>query len=104
MYDEGYETIHNIDISDIVIDQMKERNLQRPNMKCNPFIHNLVETMDALNLKYKDGFFDYVIDKSFIKSFIKALLMLYFAQSILLLKRLLCLKFFFLQVGSSKDT
>jgi ubiquinone/menaquinone biosynthesis C-methylase UbiE len=56
MYKNGYENIYNIDISSVVIDQMKERNKDMVNMK--------YEVMDALNMQYPDNTFDAVIDKS----------------------------------------
>jgi len=56
MYRNGHENIYNIDISQVVIDQMKIRNKDLVNMK--------YEVMDALDLKYPDNFFDAVIDKS----------------------------------------
>ena len=34
MYDDGYEHIWNIDISEVVIKQMSDRNANRTNMKC----------------------------------------------------------------------
>ena len=34
MYDDGYCNIENIDISQVVIDQMTERNISRPKMTC----------------------------------------------------------------------
>lgn len=56
MYDDGYEDIWNMDISEIVIEQMKERNKHRSGM--------VWEYGDALNMKYEDEFFDVVLDKS----------------------------------------
>lgn len=57
MYDFGYHNILNIDISTVVIDQMKERNQeQRPFMTW--------KVMDALDMKVKPGSIDVVIDKS----------------------------------------
>ena len=35
MYDDGFKNIANIDISTIVIEKMKKRNLTRPEMSCN---------------------------------------------------------------------
>ena len=32
MYDDGYELIHNVDISSVVIKQMRERNKDRVKM------------------------------------------------------------------------
>ena len=57
MYDEGYENIWNMDISQIVIHQMVQRNqTSRPNMKW--------DVMDCRDLKYNDEYFDLIIDKS----------------------------------------
>lgn len=56
MYDDGYENIDNIDISSVVINKEKARNLHRKNM------HHAV--MDVQNLEYKDEMFDVAIDKS----------------------------------------
>jgi len=56
MYDAGYENIYNMDISEVVIDQMKERYSSRENM--------VWEVMDAREMDYKDETFDIVIDKS----------------------------------------
>jgi SAM-dependent methyltransferase len=56
MYDAGYLDLHNIDISNVVIDQMKKRNEERPKMKW--------EVMDITDLKYESDTFDMAIDKS----------------------------------------
>lgn len=56
MYDGGYKSQWNIDISSVVIDQMKKRNKNRKGM--------VYEVMDVCNLKYPDNFFDVAIDKS----------------------------------------
>ena len=57
MYDEGYENIWNMDISQIVIHQMVQRNqTSRPNM--------IWDVMDCRDLKYNDEYFDLIIDKS----------------------------------------
>jgi len=56
MYDDGFHNIVNMDISDVVITQMKERNKHRPNMKW--------EVGDAMSMTYEDEHFDIVIDKS----------------------------------------
>jgi ubiquinone/menaquinone biosynthesis C-methylase UbiE len=56
LYDNGYTNIVNVDISGVVIDQMKKRNLHRPNMEW-------VE-MDALDMQYEECSFDIVFDKS----------------------------------------
>lgn len=56
LYDAGFEKQWNIDISSVVIEQMKERNKARANMR--------YEVMDVCDLKYPENFFDCVIDKS----------------------------------------
>ena len=56
MYDAGYEDIHNIDISTVVIDQMKDRNKDRSKMKW--------DVMDVTDLQYESESFDVAIDKS----------------------------------------
>jgi SAM-dependent methyltransferase len=56
MYDDGYEHITNMDISPVVIEDMKERNLDRQNM--------VWEVMDVMSMEYKDESFDIAIDKS----------------------------------------
>ena len=56
MYDAGYSNIVNMDISQVVIDLMKERNSHRPGM--------VWDIQDALNMTYEDETFDVVVDKS----------------------------------------
>jgi len=56
MYDDGYIHIHNIDISPVVINQMKTRNIKRPNM--------VYQIMDAREMEYTTGTFDLARDKS----------------------------------------
>ena len=57
MYDEGYNDITNCDISKVVIESMKKRNLVgRPEMKW--------DVMDIRKMEYEDNTFDLVIDKS----------------------------------------
>ena len=56
MYDAGYKKQWNIDISRVVIEQMRQRNRSRKYM--------LYEVMDCCDLKYPDNFFDIIIDKS----------------------------------------
>jgi len=56
MYDDGYERIDNIDISEVVIKQMKERNAARKSMTYN--------VMDARSLHLADNLYDLVVDKS----------------------------------------
>ena len=56
LYDAGIHAIDNIDISEVVIKQMTARNKdKRPNMTYH--------VMDMLNVEYKDGLFDCVLDK-----------------------------------------
>ena len=66
MYDSGYKQIYNMDISEVVINQMKQRNkLLRPQMICTPFLINyLGETMDVRSMTYQANFFDFILDKS----------------------------------------
>jgi EEF1A lysine methyltransferase 4 len=56
MYDDGYELIENIDISSVVIEQMRKRSRARTNMTW--------EVMDVRDMKYPDNYFDLAIDKS----------------------------------------
>jgi ubiquinone/menaquinone biosynthesis C-methylase UbiE len=56
MYDDGYHNIKNIDISHYVIDLMKERSKNRPEMT--------YEVMDVRDIKYESNYFDLAIDKS----------------------------------------
>lgn len=56
MYDCGFRNIVNMDISKVVIDQMRERNKDRKEMTW--------EVEDALHMSYKDQSFDIVLDKS----------------------------------------
>lgn len=56
MYDDGYHNIVNIDISPVVIDQMRERNAER--------IEMVFRVMDVRELEYPDNTFDLAIDKS----------------------------------------
>ena len=56
MYDEGYENIVNMDISPIVIEQMKQKNASRTNM--------IYEVGDMMNMKYENDEFDVILDKS----------------------------------------
>jgi ubiquinone/menaquinone biosynthesis C-methylase UbiE len=56
MYDDGYKTIVNIDISEVVIKQMAERNEGRPEMEW--------VTVDALRTDFEDESFDAIVDKS----------------------------------------
>jgi len=63
MYDDGYPFLYNIDISENVINNMKERNINRPNMICIYSI-KLVEVGDVRDIKYENNFFDLAVDKS----------------------------------------
>ena len=53
LYDYGYQNIFNIDISSVVIQQMKQRNETRKEMK--------YEIMNVMNIKYPDNFFDLAV-------------------------------------------
>ena len=56
LYDAGFQSIDNIDISDVVIRQMLARNkLKRPSMTYTK--------MDLLHMTYEDASFDCVLDK-----------------------------------------
>lgn len=81
-YDDGYKLQENIDISSVVIDQMRLRNRKRKLMK--------YEVMDVCDLKYKDNSFDVLIDKSTIdallcgdNAFLNTAIMLKEAQRVL---------------------
>ena len=57
MFDDGYQSIWNMDISPVCIDQMAQRNQHnRPELKW--------EVMDALDLTYDNEMFDLILDKS----------------------------------------
>ncbi|XP_077986921.1 eEF1A lysine and N-terminal methyltransferase-like [Glandiceps talaboti] len=57
LYDIGYHSITNIDISDTVIKQMTSRNAEkRPKM--------IYEKMDMMNMEYEDNSFNVVFDKA----------------------------------------
>merc|ERR1712166_681488 len=56
MYDEGYLSITNNDISESCIENMKKRNEKRPEMKW--------DVMDVRDMSYPDSSFDMIIDKS----------------------------------------
>ena len=56
LYDDGYRYIVNIDISPIVIEQMKRRNSARPEM--------VFTEMDVRKLEFHANSFDLVVDKS----------------------------------------
>ena len=56
MYNQGYKDIINVDISTVVIEQMSERNKDKPEMTW--------QVMDILKMTFPDEKFDVVIDKS----------------------------------------
>lgn len=56
MYEDGYVHIDNIDISSVVIQQMKERNASKNDMTWN--------VMDVRDLRFPANTFDIAIDKS----------------------------------------
>jgi SAM-dependent methyltransferase len=56
LYDDGYRFIVNIDISPVVIEQMKKRHVSRPEM--------VFSVMDVRKLEFPSNSFDLVVDKS----------------------------------------
>lgn len=60
MVNDGYETITNIDISQVVIDAMKEKYKQRPQLQ--------YQRMDVRHMGFKEGEFDSVLDKGMLDS------------------------------------
>ena len=72
MYEDGYHNLTAIDISDVVIQQMKERDKDYPLIRCSSdLIHLRVDTiMDCFNLSFPTDSFDVVIDKSTIDTFL----------------------------------
>ncbi|OMJ94504.1 hypothetical protein SteCoe_2276 [Stentor coeruleus] len=56
MYQDGFTHIDNIDISSVVIQQMKDRNLEKNDMSWT--------VMDVMDLKFPNNYFDLAIDKS----------------------------------------
>lgn len=56
MYDDGFTNLTNIDISQVVIDQMKVRNEERPSMQWIK--------MDVTEMTFENESFDIVLDKS----------------------------------------
>lgn len=82
MYDAGFRNIVNVDISGVVVEQMRQRNKQRPLMQWLE--------MDALDLGFAEQSFDVVLDKSTLDavlcgslSFINAAVMLKEVQRVL---------------------
>ena len=74
MFDEGYQNIINIDISQTVIKAMQEKYKDKgPNFKCFFFlIKNIYFFLDMLMdmraMEYQDASFDCVIDKATLDS------------------------------------
>ena len=64
MYDtDGYREIYSMDISQVCIDQMKNRNQDsRPEL--------VWQVMNCTSLEYEDEFFDLVIEKCTIDCFV----------------------------------
>lgn len=56
MYQDGFTHIDNIDISSVVIQQMRERNLEKSDMTWT--------VMDVMDMKFPSNYFDLAIDKS----------------------------------------
>ena len=56
LYDAGFKSMENVDISDVVIRQMASRNaVKRPGL--------VFQKMDLLNMSYSEEHFDCVVDK-----------------------------------------
>lgn len=55
LHDVGYRSLTSIDVSDVVIRQMRDQNKDRPDL--------VFEKMDALNMSYSDAAFGVVLDK-----------------------------------------
>ena len=72
MYEDGYHNLTAIDISDVVIQQMKERDKEYPLIQCSFVLSHLRidSTMDCFNLTFPTDSFDVVIDKSTIDTFL----------------------------------
>ncbi len=56
MYDDGFENIDNCDISPVVIEQMRARNVTRKKMR--------YDVMDVRHMTYPDNTYDLAVDKS----------------------------------------
>lgn len=56
MFDDGYKGIVSIDISEVIVDKMRNEMLKKN--KNIPFL-----VMDATKMTYEDNSFDVVIDK-----------------------------------------
>ena len=74
MYLDGYHNLTAIDISEVVIQQAKERDRDIPAITCicNGFVRNkcVDEVMDCFNLSYPDGTFNVILDKSTLDTFL----------------------------------
>lgn len=75
MFEEGFQYIHNIDVSSVVIKSMNEKYRDKgPNFKCiSPCKNNqtqffLVLQMDVRSMEYEDSTFDIVVDKGTLDS------------------------------------
>jgi len=55
MYDDGFTSIANIDISKVVVEQMKERHKDKPTLTW--------QVMNACHLDFPDETFDAIVDK-----------------------------------------
>eukprot|EP00743_Colponemidia_sp_Colp-15_P001564 GILK01001709.1.p1 GENE.GILK01001709.1~~GILK01001709.1.p1 ORF type:complete len:363 (-),score=65.21 GILK01001709.1:107-1195(-) len=62
MYDDGLQNITNIDLSHVVISQMKERHVSREKMTW--------EEMDATDMKFPDNSFDLIVDKGLLDTLV----------------------------------
>eukprot|EP00742_Colponemidia_sp_Colp-10_P001417 GILJ01001525.1.p1 GENE.GILJ01001525.1~~GILJ01001525.1.p1 ORF type:complete len:362 (+),score=53.01 GILJ01001525.1:56-1141(+) len=62
MYDDGLQNITNIDLSRVVIQQMKERHVCRDKMTW--------EEMDATDMKFADDSFDLIVDKGLLDTLV----------------------------------
>jgi ubiquinone/menaquinone biosynthesis C-methylase UbiE len=62
MYDDGFHAITNIDFSEVVIEEMKKKNVKRSEMS---FL-----LMDMLNMSFENETFDVVLDKGILTTLI----------------------------------